>query len=424
MAARIELLSIGNELLLGETVDTNAAWIAQRLAVEGIAVTRKTTAGDDIAEIGDALAAALRRSGTVVCTGGLGPTPDDLTRHALAAVYGRELVVDEGWLDVLRGRYARRGVPMPAANRVQAEHPAGSQLLPNGRGTAPGIALEDDEHGLAVLLPGVPSEMRALLEAEVIPLLRRRLAPAGGIVSRTVRTAGLSEALVAERVADIAGDTGPLALAFLPHGTGVDLRLTYAPAAGVGGAQADPAAVLDGVVARLCERLGANVYALGAVDLAEVVGGMLRERSMTLALAESCTGGLVARRMTEVPGASDYVLGGFVTYSNESKRAMLGVADATLREHGAVSEACVREMAAGARRAAGSDVAIAITGIAGPGGGTADKPVGTVWLAVALPTAVHVRRTLFPGDRTEVRERAAQAALDMLRRSLAGVHGD
>jgi nicotinamide-nucleotide amidase len=412
----VELLSIGNELLLGETVDTNAAWIARRLAAEGIAVTGKTTVGDDIAIIRRALDAALRRSGTVICTGGLGPTPDDLTRHALAAVYGRELVVDDGWLDVLRARYARRGMAMPAINRVQAEHPAGSTLLPNERGTAPGIALDDDERGLTILLPGVPSEMRALLDAQVIPLLRARLRPAGRIESRTVRTAGLSEALLAERVVDIAGSIAPLSLAFLPHGTGVDLRLT--------GAAEGAAALLDAAVARLCERLGANVYALAEVDLGEVVGSMLRQRGQTLALAESCTGGLVARRMTEPAGASDYVRAGFVTYSNESKRDLLGVSEATLQQHGAVSEACAREMADGARRAAHADVAVAITGIAGPGGATDDKPVGTVWMAVALESGTHVRRTVFPGDRTEVRERAAQAALDMLRRALAGVLRD
>jgi nicotinamide-nucleotide amidase len=425
----VELLSIGNELLLGETVDTNAAWIARRLAAEGIAVTGKTTVGDDVAVIRDALDAALRRSGTVVCTGGLGPTPDDLTRHAVAALYGRELVVDAGWLDVLRARYARRGMPMPAINRVQAEHPAGSTLLPNERGTAPGIALADDEHGLTILLPGVPSEMRALLDAQVIPLLCARLRPTGRIVSRTVRTAGLSEALLAERIADIAGSIAPLSLAFLPHGTGVDLRVTYAPSAGARAAAspADAAAaatLLDAAVARLCERLGDNVYALAEVDLAEVVGSMLRQRGCTLALAESCTGGLVARRMTDAAGASDYVLAGFVTYSNESKRDLLGVSDATLQQHGAVSEACAREMADGARRAARADAAVAITGIAGPGGGTEDKPVGTVWMAVALESGTHVRRTVFPGDRTEVRERAAQAALDMLRRALAGVLRD
>jgi nicotinamide-nucleotide amidase len=224
----VELLSIGNELLLGETVDSNATWIAARLATEGIAVVRKTTVGDDVGLICDALRGALSRCSTIICTGGLGPTPDDLTRHALAELYARPLVVDETWLEVLRGRYARRGMAMPVSNRVQAERPTGAMLLPNARGTAPGIALDDEAHGLTILLPGVPSEMRGLLETQVLPLLRQRLRPSARFESRTVRTAGISEAMLAERIADIAADIAPLSLAFLPHGTGVDLRLTHA----------------------------------------------------------------------------------------------------------------------------------------------------------------------------------------------------
>jgi nicotinamide-nucleotide amidase len=426
-APGVELLSIGNELLLGETVDTNATWIAARLASEGIAVLRKTTVGDDVALIRDALAAGLRRCGTVICTGGLGPTPDDLTRHALAELYARRLVVDDAWLDVLRARYARRGMTMPAINRVQAEHPAGATLLPNARGTAPGMALADQERGLTILLPGVPSEMRGLLEAEVLPLLRERLRPAARFESRVIRTAGISEAALAERIADIAGDVAPLSLAFLPQGTGVDLRLTFAGSSAAAGDAVRSEAgsvLLDRAVARLSERLGHDVFALEPVDLAAVVGGMLRERGMTLAVAESCTGGLVAKRLTDAAGASDYVRAGFVTYSNDAKRDMLGVAETTLAAHGAVSEACAREMAEGARRAARADAAMAITGVAGPGGGSAEKPVGTVWMAVALESVTHVRHVIFPGDRSEVRERSAQAALDMLRRALAGtLHG-
>jgi nicotinamide-nucleotide amidase len=415
----VELVSIGNELLLGETTDTNATWIAARLAAEGISVLRKTTVGDDVATIRDVLDAALRRCRTAICTGGLGPTPDDLTRHALAALYRRPLVVDDGWLDVLGERYARRGMPMPAINRVQAEHPEGATLLPNARGTAPGIALDDDAHGLTILLPGVPAEMRGLVEAHVLPMLRQRLRPAAPLESRIVRTAGVSEALLAERIADIAADVAPLALAFLPHGTGVDLRLTYAGTSAEAGR-----ALLDRAIGRLCERLGDDVFALEVVDLAAVVGGMLRERGLTLALAESCTGGLVAKRMTDAAGASDYVGAGFVTYDNAAKRSMLGVSAATLETHGAVSEACAREMAEGARRAAGADVAVSITGIAGPGGGSDAKPVGTVWMAVALGAVTHARRIIFPGGRAEIRERSAQAALDMLRRALSGaLHG-
>jgi nicotinamide-nucleotide amidase len=405
----IELLSIGNELLLGETTDTNASWIARRLAGEGIAVARVTTVGDDIAVIRDAMKDALHRTRTVLCTGGLGPTPDDLTRHALAEVYGSRIIVDEGWLEVLRERYARRGIPLPSANRVQAERPDGAVLLHNERGTAPGLAM-DGPPGLTLVLPGVPHEMRALVDGQVLPLLHRRFPDATPIESRVLRTTGMSEALVAENVADLVPELAPLTLAFLPQITGVDLRLT-APGA-------DAARQLDAGMARLRDRLGHHVYAEGEDDLAVVVGRMLRERGMTLALAESCTGGLVARRMTEEAGASDYLLAGFVTYSNDAKQAFLGVRPETLATHGAVSELCAREMAEGARRAIGADAGVAITGIAGPGGGSEDKPVGTVWLAVALPGGTAARHAVFPGDRAGIRARSAQAVLDLLRRSL------
>jgi nicotinamide-nucleotide amidase len=408
----VELLAIGDELLLGETVDTNSAWIARRLAAQGIVVARKTTVGDDVAQIRHALGAALGRSGVVICTGGLGPTPDDLTRIAVAEHYGRRIVVDEAWVAVLRERYERRGSALPAINRVQGELPEGATLLPNARGTAPGIALADDALGLCVLLPGVPSEMRALMDEQVVPLLRTRLQPTSPLRSQLLRTAGISEAALAERVADIAAAvTPPLSLAFLPHTSGVDLRVT------ADDAHADAAAAL---VAALAERIGASVYARDATDLAVVVGALLRERGLTLALAESCTGGLLAKRLTDEGGASAYLLAGFVTYANEAKREYLGVTPATLAMHGAVSERCAREMAEGARRAGQADVAVSITGVAGPAGGTDEKPVGTVWVAVAFADATHARRFMFPGDRGEIRERSAQNALDMLRRLLLG----
>jgi nicotinamide-nucleotide amidase len=416
----VELIAIGDELLLGETADTNSRWLAARLAAEGIAVARATVVGDDPAAIRAALEPALRRCGVVLCTGGLGPTADDLTREAVAQLFGRRLVLDNDWLDVLRARHARRGLAMADSNRVQAELPEGALLLPNARGTAPGIAVEGGL-GLAILLPGVPSEMRALVEQQVLPLLRRRLRPPAAIQSRIVRTAGVSEAMLADRLADIARDIAasgePVRLAFLPHGTGVDLRLTFAPGHGLD--SHGVARRLQELVGRLCQRLGDDVYALDAADLAAVAGRMLRERALTIAVAESCTGGLLAKRLTDEAGASAFVLAGLVTYSNTAKQAMLGVREETIAAHGAVSEACAGEMALGARAAAGADMAIAVTGIAGPGGGTADKPVGTVWIAVALADgAIRARRFIFAGDRVEVRERATQTALDMLRRAL------
>ncbi|HUF50921.1 MAG TPA: competence/damage-inducible protein A [Longimicrobiales bacterium] len=415
MSPAVELLAIGNELLLGETADTNSTWIARRLAAEGIVIARKTTVGDDVAVIRAALHDALHRTHAVLCTGGLGPTPDDLTRHAVAMLYGRALHIDEEWLDVLRARYQRRGIAMPASNRVQGEIPEGATLLPNDNGTAPGIAIADDALGLTVLLPGVPMEMRGLMDHHVVPLLRARFGTAAPVTSRILRTAGLSEAVLAERIEDIACDVAPLTLAFLPHGTGVDLRLTSWGA--LHGAALDRA--FERVLTRLRERLGDNVYADDERDIAVVVGELLRERGFTLALAESCTGGLVSKRMSDAAGASDYLRTALVTYSNDAKHQLLGVRRETLAAHGAVSELCARELAEGARRVGSADVGVSITGIAGPGGGSDDKPVGTVWFAVAVRGRDTIaRRFVLPGTRTEIRERAAQAAIDMVRRAL------
>ena len=420
-AAAVEILAIGDELLLGETIDTNAAWIAARLAQEGIAVARKTTVGDHDGAIRDALAAALRRTRVVLCTGGLGPTRDDLTRAAVARLYDRAQHVDPGWIAVLDERYARRGIPNPEVNRVQALLPEGARLLHNDTGTAPGIAIDDAALGLTVLMPGVPSEMRGLMEKHVVPLLRAHMHVADRIESRLLRTAGISEAALAERIDDIAQDLAPLSRAVLPQVASVDLRLTYR-------GSDDPAPLLDRALARLKERLGDHIYADDATDLAVTVGGILRAGGLKLALAESCTGGLVSKRLSDAAGASDFLLAAFVTYHNDAKRAFVGVRAETLARHGAVSEQCASEMAVGARTAIDADVAVAITGIAGPGGGTDEKPVGTVWYAVSLSDelarrlqrqdTVVTKKFVHPGDRTDIRERAAQTALDTLRRAL------
>jgi nicotinamide-nucleotide amidase len=415
----IETVAIGNELLLGETVESNSAWIARLLAAEGIAVSQVSVVGDDVHAIRRVVAAALQRTPTVICTGGLGPTADDLTRHAVAGLFRRKIVIDESWVDTLRERYRQRGVDMPEINRVQGERPEGARLLPNARGTAPGLVLNDESLGTVILLPGVPSEMRGLMQDHVVDLLRDRLLPTSSIFSRILRTVGITEAALAERTADIAAATGPVSLAFLPHVTGVDLRLT----ARITREPTDPiAAALEELTRRLTERLGDTVFGEGTADLAAVVGTMLRDRGLTVSLAESCTGGLLAKRLTDESGASDYMNAAFVTYANAAKRDLVGVQPETLAMHGAVSGQCAREMAAGARVAARASVGVAVTGIAGPGGGSVDKPVGTVWIGVALPGSTHAQKFVFPGDRSEIRERSAQAALDLLRRLLLA-HG-
>lgn len=412
----LEVVAIGTELLLGETADGNGAWLGRRLAEAGVRVGRISIVGDDVGEIRDAVSAALARTGLAICTGGLGPTLDDVTRAAVASLFGRTLVVDDAWLDVVRERFERRGLDMPEVNRTQAELPEGAKLLPNERGTAPGIIVEDDI-GTVILLPGVPREMQGLTERFVIPYLRERSVARGArVTSRVVRTTGITESALAERVGDLADHVAPLTLAYLPTLAGEDVRITC------WGEIPEPevARAFGRAEAMLRERLGACVYGGEDDDLAAIVGAELRRRSLTLALAESCTGGLLAKRLTDAPGASEFLLAGAVVYADGSKTGLLGVRSETLQRFGAVSEAAVLEMANGARDAIGADVAVAITGIAGPGGATPDKPVGTVWTAIATAPRTQARLFRLAGSRAEIRERAAQAALAWLLHHLRG----
>jgi nicotinamide-nucleotide amidase len=419
-----ELVTVGTELLLGFTVDTNAAEAGRALAAAGLRLVAHGTVADEPHAVRAAVGAALERSGTVIVTGGLGPTEDDLTRDAVAALFGRRLVRDPAVLAALEERFRRlaRG-PMPDANRRQADVPEGATVLPNARGTAPGLWLEDDRGRVVVLLPGVPAEMRGLLEAEVIPkLLARRQAGAGApgqgegeaILSRTLRTTGISESALADRVGDPRRLLGEhLTLAWLPGEEGTDLRLT---AWGLPRAAAETA--LAGAVDALRPLVGEYGYGEGDTDLAALVLAELERRGAKLAVAESCTGGLVGARLTAVPGSSRVFLGGVVAYDNEVKCGLLGVSADVLAGRGAVSEEVVREMCAGAARVFGAEAAVAITGIAGPEGGTAEKPVGTVWIGVRWDGTVRAFHYVFPGGRELVRRRAAQAALDGLRRAL------
>jgi nicotinamide-nucleotide amidase len=407
----LEIITIGDELLLGQTIDTNAAFLSEQLAAAGLGVTRRTTVGDDAEAITTAVTDALRRSGTVICTGGLGPTRDDFTKPVVAQLYGRDLVLHEDLLERSRARWRQRGLVMPESNRSQAEVPAGARILPNRRGTAPGLALEDPSLGLTILLPGVPHELRDLTVREVVPFLVGRtellLHP---ICFRVVRVTGVPESALAERVDDIVDAIAPLSVAFLPNFAGVDLRITSWGLF----AAAECEARFTAAEQRLRARLGSHIYAVGSEAIEAVVGRILRERKLQLAVAESCTGGLLGQRITSVSGASAYFVGGFITYADRLKLDLLGAAAETLSEGGAVSEATAREMVAGAVAKTGAQAAISITGIAGPDGGTPDKPVGLVWTAVSLNDVVRSRSFVFPGDRAEVRERAAQMGLALL----------
>jgi nicotinamide-nucleotide amidase len=412
---KLELLTIGTELLLGYTVDTNAVELGRALAAAGAELARRTTVPDRPDAIRAAVAEALDRTGLVLTTGGLGPTRDDMTKKVVAELLGKRLVLDEPLLASLETRFRRLGRPMPAINRTQAEVPEGATVLPNPRGTAPGLWLEDDRGRVVVLLPGVPREMRGLLIEEVLPrLIARQDGERRVVLSRTVRTTGIAESALAERVGPIESSIAPLTLAYLPSVDGVDLRVTawrLEPR--------DAETRLARVVQQLVSAAGEHYYGADDADLAAVVLDQLRHGRHRLGIAESCTGGMVAERVTNIPGASDTFIGGVVAYADVVKTAALKVPLETLEAHGAVSEETVRAMAEGAQRLFSADCTIAVTGIAGPGGGTPEKPVGTVWLAARVHTTAQAEKRLVPGDREEIRRRSAQAGLDLLRRVLA-----
>jgi len=410
---KLEVVTVGTELLLGYTLDTNAADLGTTLAAAGIEIVRRTSVADRPDAVAAAVQDALDRTGAVLTTGGLGPTKDDLTKHAVAQLLGKKLVLDESILQALEERFRRFKRPMPAMNRTQAEVPEGATVLPNPRGTAPGLWIEDERQRFVVMLPGVPYEMRALLVEEVLPrlLARARQQGAAGVVrSRTVRTTGLPESAVAERVEDLEAGLAPLTLAYLPGTPGVDLRLT---AWGLPADEADRR--LANGVKVLTAALDSRCYGEDRADLAAVVLDLLRLRREQVAVAESCTGGLLGARLTAIPGASDCFVGGVIAYADDVKTAELGVPASVLDKFGAVSEETVRAMAEGATKRFDVACAMAITGVAGPGGGTPEKPVGSVWIAACRGRETKAIGRMMVGDREEIRARSAQAALDLLR---------
>lgn len=409
-----EIIAVGSELLARQRIDTNSLFLAERLQELGIELRRKHVVGDHPAELRDTIADAIARVDLVITTGGLGPTDDDLTREAVAAVLGRRLAVDPEVLAIVAARFERRGVPMPSVNRRQAEVIEGARWLPNPNGTAPGQVVDTGDR-LIVLLPGPPREMQPMFLASVVPVLAAR-ASGRQVRRRTVRTTGLSESQVEEIAQPIysrfAAGVVPIDTTVLASPGLVELHLS--------GAAEDVDAlegVLDRASAELVAALGDAVFTTDERSLEEVVGAELAARQLMIAAAESCTGGLLLQRLTDIPGSSAWVLGGVVAYANAVKVEALGVGEDTLAAHGAVSEAVARAMAEGVRCRLGADVGVGITGVAGPGGGSDEKPVGTVWIAVAAGDT-HARRFLFPGDRQMIRQFAASAALNMVRRAI------
>lgn len=401
---RAAVVGVGDELLSGLVVNSNAAMIGELLATVGIEVVRSVAVGDDEDDIVDVLRQACSLAEVVVVTGGLGPTQDDRTREALARLLDVPLDRHEDIVDDLRQRFAAFGREMPASNAKQADVPRGADVVPNPYGTAPGLRAAFASSVIYVV-PGVPSEARRMLTETIVPALAEGV---GAIRSRHVRCVGLAESDIAMRFEDLATATNPR-MAFLPGGGEIRLRFVAT------GADADACeARLDVAEATVRERLGEVVYGTGEDSLEAVVGRELRDRGWTLATAESCTAGLLCARVANIPGSSDYLRGGVVTYATEAKTAELGVPAALLAEHGAVHPDVARAMAAGARERFGVDVALSVTGVAGPAPQDG-RPPGTLILGLAAPDGAEVRELRVPGDRDQVRLFATTFALNLLR---------
>jgi nicotinamide-nucleotide amidase len=410
------VITVGDEILLGDTVDTNAARIGRALGELGAPVLRHETVGDHAAAIRAALGRALDDADLVLVTGGLGPTPDDVTRESAAELLEAPLALDAAIAAALRARFQAYGYQdFPERNLRQAMVPTGARVLPNAWGTAPGLAMQRAGRWV-VLLPGVPRELEGLLAGPVADFVREafsgRLRPPH---HRFVRTTGIPESRLAEKVeAALPAERGPVGLAYLPSLYGVTLRFTVPGEVGV----AEAARWLDRMEGALGEL---ERYRFDGPDLVAAVAAALQGAGRTVAVAESCTGGLLAKRLTDRAGSSRWFMGGVVAYSNAAKTRHLGVSAELIDRVGAVSDEVARAMASGAAGAFGADAGVGITGIAGPGGGMPEKPVGTVCYAVALGDDVTSERRVFAGDREAVRERSAQAALHLLLRALAGV---
>ncbi|MCL6532304.1 MAG: competence/damage-inducible protein A [Armatimonadetes bacterium] len=400
---RVEIVSVGTELLLGQIVDTNAAWLSARLAEIGVSVYRRVTVGDNLERLVDALRDALRRAEGVITIGGLGPTEDDLTREAIAQVLGEPLITDEALAEHIRQLFAQRGREATPQQLRQAMRPPSARPIPNPNGTAPGLHAE--KNGQFILaLPGPPNEFQPMVQDYVLPLLAKHT---GGQVirSRVLRLGGIGESDAEAALGELVRSENPT-LAPLAKLGEVHFRIT---------ARANSPAEAETLIAQMeravRERLGRFIYGTDDTTLEQVVVERLRERGESLAVAESCTGGLLGKRITDVPGSSEVFLGGIIAYSNAVKHSMVGVPSEVLETVGAVSEPTARALAEGVRQRLGSYWGIGITGIAGPGGGTPDKPVGLVYIGVSSPHETTVYRQIFLGDRAAVRWRATQFAL-------------
>lgn len=410
---KAEILAIGTELLLGQITNTNAAYISQRLAEAGIDLYYHTTVGDNEARMETALRTALERADVVIATGGLGPTEDDVTRKVFSKVLGKRLVLNEVVLQKIRERFAQLGRKMTANNEKQALIPQHATVLHNPMGTAPGFMLEVGKKKV-VALPGVPREMKVLLDEQVIPLLSKGVKAKEVICSRVLRTCGVTESKLDELMGDFIRQEFNPTVALLAHGAEIHMRLTVkAPS------PQEAQRKLEEMEERVRQRVGDLIFGRDEQTLEEVVGALLVINRLRLAVAESCTGGLLAHRLTNIPGSSEYFERGVVAYSDRAKENILGVSAELIAEKGAVSPEVAQAMAKGIKRIGRTELGIGITGIAGPGGGTEEKPVGLVYISLAAPDGFVNKKFLFAAvDRATVKLRATQMALEMVRRYL------
>lgn len=412
---RIEIVSTGTEIMQGLYADTNAQWLSARLQANGLAVARHTAVGDRADELEEVLQSAADRCDLIIISGGLGPTRDDINRFAIARVYGLPLVESAEAVEKMREHFARRNRPFRESNRVQAMIPEGAKVFLNDWGTAPGFAIEQSERrAVLVALPGPPRELRPMFDRAVLPFLLERFKPSERFITLTLHTIDLPESEINGRIGDLFDADPQVAVALLAESGKVDIRLTAR-----GNEENAIREKLSEFRRRIEQRIGPeNVYGCDDETLETVVGKMLSAMALTIAVAESCTAGMIASRLTNVAGASSYLIEGFVTYSNEAKIARLGVPRELIERHGAVSEQVARAMAEGARRVARADIGLSATGIAGPTGATPEKPVGLVYLGLAWKNETVALERRFIGKRNENRVFTTNAALDLLRRHL------
>ena len=411
MRLRAEIISTGDELLTGAIVDTNASYLAEQLTESGVAVVRQSTVGDNLEALSNLFMQSGRRADIVLVSGGLGPTGDDLTAQAAAQSAGASLLVDPDALAGIESFFREQGRPMSEPNRKQAMFPEGAQVLENPVGTAPGFTMKI-EKAVFFFMPGVPHEMRRMMTEQVLPRIRELQGKdAAGNLTRIVSTFGVPESEAAQRLSGFNKRFSDLRLGFQVKYPGILLKVY-----GGDGLPEKVSPRIEEGVDWVCGRLGDRVVSTSGKSMEEVVGDLLREKKATLAVAESCTGGLISHMITNVAGSSDYFLFSGVTYSNAAKIKVLGVSPETIERYGAVHEETVKEMAEGARKASGADFGLATSGIAGPGGGTVEKPVGTVCIGLATSEGVEAKRALFTfGGRLMKKQRFAAAALDILR---------